>query len=102
MAVLKEITENEDLLKEITMERKTKSRKKRLDLYGKCKKVLLNLVTSWKTTPRAEEESMFETLKEIALKGRNRKKLPLRITTNTSEPCDQSSSMQGVRCNETF
>jgi hypothetical protein len=63
----------ENLMQEIAIERKSKSRKKKLEIYRKCRKVLLNELTDWKTSPGVEEDKEYKTLKEVAREERTKK-----------------------------
>ena len=65
----------EEIMKEIALERKSKARKRKLELYRKCKEILLKELTDWKTNPGAEENEEFETLKETAKEERKKKEV---------------------------
>ena len=75
VSVKNENERKETLMKEITIERKPKARKRKLEVYRKCKEVLLKELTDWKMSPGAEEDEEFETLKEIAKQERKKKEL---------------------------
>ena len=67
--------ENKELeleLKEITQERKvSKSKRKKLEIYRKCRKRLENLTENWnETTKDREEQRKSKVLKEEAMKER--------------------------------
>ena len=68
----KENNELEIELKEITQERKSsKSKRKKLEIYRKCRKRLENLTDTWnETTEDREEQRKFNLLKEEAMKER--------------------------------
>ena len=68
VVVENENSKNDKLVKEISSERKTKSIKKRLDLFRKCRKTILSQLTDWKETPGVEEEKVFRNLKELSKK----------------------------------
>ena len=61
-----EVEKQESLLKAIMLERKSKSKKKKLEVYRKSKKILLEHLDYCKETPGAEEEFEFKNLKEKA------------------------------------
>ena len=66
----------ENELKEITLERKlARSKKKKLDLYRKCRKRLEILTNDWKSMKDQEEMSNSKKLKEEAMKERIRKQM---------------------------
>jgi hypothetical protein len=73
VAAKNETETKEKLIKEIAVERKSKSRKKKLEIYRKCRKVLLNELTDWKTSPGVEEDKEYKTLKEVAREERTQK-----------------------------
>ena len=68
----KENNELEIELKEITQERKSsKSKRKKLEIYRKCRNRLENLTDNWnETTKDREEQRKFKVLKEEAMKER--------------------------------
>ena len=56
-------------MKEIKLERKTaKSKKKKLEIYRKCRQKLASSLEDWQATPAIEEERKFRVLKEKARK----------------------------------
>ena len=86
VAVKNETERKENLMKEIAIERKSKSRKRKLEIYRKCRKVLLNELTDWKTSPGVEEDKEYKTLKEIAKKERTQKEFANRKLKKSEEP----------------
>jgi hypothetical protein len=49
-------------------EKNARSKRKKINLYRKCKDKLTLLVNSWKDTPGKEEEALFQSLKQTAKK----------------------------------
>ena len=49
-------------------EKNARSKRKKINLYRKCKDKLTLLVKSWKDTPGKEEETLFQSLKQTAKK----------------------------------
>ena len=105
VSVKNENERKETLMKEITTERKPKARKRKLEVYRKCKEVLLKELTDWKMSPGAEEDEEFETLKEIAKQERKKKELKSEtseyfVTTEvmckTAEPMKPFKVMRAV------
>ena len=65
----KDIDLQDQELKEILENKKSaKSKRKKLELYQKCRKKLFLIVKNWKETPGMEEETLFTKLKETAMK----------------------------------
>ena len=67
--------EYEQTLKEIILERKYKGRKKRLELYKKCKRVLLNTLIDCKDIMSVDEEEEQTNVKKIRKQERTLMKM---------------------------
>ena len=70
----KEIEKKEEILKELKQERKVaKSKKRKLHLYKKCRRLLEENVLDWKKVREKEEETLFQERKKIASEERKAK-----------------------------
>ena len=59
-----ETERKEKVLKELKLERKgAKSKKKKIELYKKCKQNMKKNIKNWKETKASEEETLFEEMK---------------------------------------
>ena len=68
------------------LERKSaKSKKKKIQLYKKCKQKMKENIINWKETKATEEETLFEETKEIAMLERRKKKSGRKYEDNTEE-----------------
>jgi hypothetical protein len=71
----KEIEEKEEIVKDLKQERKSaKSKKRKLHLYKKCRKLIEENVLDWKRVRENEEETLFQERKKIVSEERRSEK----------------------------
>ena len=69
IAVEKENDDHEKLLREIISDKKSsKSKKKRLELFKKGKRIILTKIKDWKETPDMEETKVAKIMKDNAMR----------------------------------
>jgi hypothetical protein len=72
----KEIEEKEEVVKDLKQERKgAKSKKRKLHLYKKCRRLIEENVLDWKRVRENEEETLFQEMKKIISEERRSEKI---------------------------